>query len=115
MQLLNVVAQLVIAMTNARILEPRVEEKGCSFGEFNKHPFSTFDGSGGHLKAENWLNDIEEILKVTGNTKDSFKVMYTADKLSRQDKHWWEAKEELVGFRAERTIISTRFKEKFNN
>jgi hypothetical protein len=52
-------------MANAYELGQCVREQGCLFKDFYNHHFPTFDGTGGYLSVENWLNDIEELLEAT--------------------------------------------------
>ncbi|XP_041016169.1 uncharacterized protein LOC121258691 [Juglans microcarpa x Juglans regia] len=51
------------------------------------HP-PTFDGQGDATLAEDWIQDIEEILHVI-NCTDEQKVLYSAFKLTGEAKRWW--------------------------
>ncbi|KAF5465291.1 hypothetical protein F2P56_015311 [Juglans regia] len=51
------------------------------------HP-PTFDGRGDPTLAEDWIQDIEEILRVL-NCTDKQKVLYSAFKLTGEAKRWW--------------------------
>jgi hypothetical protein len=53
--------------------------------------FDGFDGPRDHISAKNWLNDMEELLEATG-CNASQNVLYTAYKLSREAKRWWQVK-----------------------
>jgi hypothetical protein len=69
-------------MAGTHVLGQCAGEHGCSFHDFYSHHFSTYDGTGGHLSVENWLNDIEELLETVGCTEEQ-KVAYTTFKLGR--------------------------------
>ncbi|KAF5472045.1 hypothetical protein F2P56_008793 [Juglans regia] len=51
------------------------------------HP-PTFDGRGDATLAEDWIQDIEELLRVI-NCTDVQKVLYSAFKLTGEAKRWW--------------------------
>ncbi|KAF5458598.1 hypothetical protein F2P56_022619 [Juglans regia] len=51
------------------------------------HP-PTFDGRGDATLAEDWIQDIEEILRII-NCMDEQKVLFSAFKLTGEAKRWW--------------------------
>jgi hypothetical protein len=59
--------------------------------DFCSHLLESFDGRGDHICAENWLNDVEELLAIIGCTNVQ-KVAYTTYKLTREAKCWWQDK-----------------------
>ena len=71
-----------------RLIRQPVEGTRCSLKDFCSHHSANFDGRGYHINAENWLNDVEELLTITGYTNEQ-KVAYIAYKLTREAKHWW--------------------------
>ncbi|XP_040996115.1 uncharacterized protein LOC121242296 [Juglans microcarpa x Juglans regia] len=64
------------------------EEDGCTIEQFNQMHPPTFDGRGDPTLAEDWIKDIEEILRVL-NCTDRQKVLYSAFKLTGEAKRWW--------------------------
>jgi hypothetical protein len=42
------------------------EGTGCSLKDFCSHHSESFDRRGDHICAENWLNDVEELLATLG-------------------------------------------------
>ncbi|GLT54837.1 hypothetical protein SLA2020_280010 [Shorea laevis] len=103
-------------MANAQVHEQQTEERGCSFRDFSGHTFPTFDGTGGFTEAENWLNDMEELLEATRCTLEQ-KVIYDAYKLSRVAKRWWQAQNMLLTMElgVDQSISWATFKEEFHN
>jgi hypothetical protein len=99
-------------MTQEREVRQPFAGQGCTFKNFYSHNSNSFDGTGDHISAENWLNDIEELLESTG-CNDSQKVPY---KLFGEAKRWWQAKTVLfileLGF--EQAITWKMFKDAFN-
>lgn len=78
-------AHLVEAMSNARVSRP------CTGGRARvpvPRYFPPFDGIGGHLDGENWLNNIELLLEATGCMEEQ-KVTCIAYKLLGEVKRWW--------------------------
>jgi hypothetical protein len=47
-----------------------IEGSSCSLNDFSSHHSESFDGRGDHINAENWLNDMEELLATTGCTNE---------------------------------------------
>jgi dihydroxyacetone kinase DhaKLM complex PTS-EIIA-like component DhaM len=81
---------------------------------YNHHPES-FNGRGDHNRAENWLNDVEELLAMIGGTNEQ-KVAYTAYKLIDQVKHCWQVKKVVLiaDLGSETTVTWNIFKHEFN-
>lgn len=91
-------------------------ESGCSLKDFCHHKPDSFYRKGDHISAENWLNDMEELLNLIGCTEGQ-KVMYIAYKLLGEAKRWWEVERNLLVMElgAESAITWTRFKKEFDN
>lgn len=102
-------------MANAQVHDQQTEERGHSFCDFSGHTFPAFDGTGGFIKVENWLNDMEELLEATGCTMEQ-KVIYAAYKLSGEAKRWWQAWKMLftMEFGVDQSISWATFKEEFH-
>jgi hypothetical protein len=83
--------------------------------DFCSHHSKSFDGRGNHISAENWLNDMEELLATTGCTNKQ-KVAYTAYKLTEKAKCWWQDKKVVLIAKlgSETTITWDTFKHEFN-
>ncbi|KAF5442076.1 hypothetical protein F2P56_024092 [Juglans regia] len=64
------------------------DEWGCTIEQFNRMHPPTFDGQGDATLAEDWIQDIKEILRVT-NCMDEHKVLFSAFKLTGEAKRWW--------------------------
>jgi hypothetical protein len=75
----------------------------------------SFDGKGDDTSAENWLNDVEELLATLGCTNEQ-KVAYVAYKLTKEVKHWWQNKKVVLvaDLGSETTISWEVFKHEFN-
>jgi hypothetical protein len=43
---------------------------GCSLKDLCSHHSESFDGRGDHIRAKNWLNDMEESLATLGCTNE---------------------------------------------
>jgi hypothetical protein len=80
-QVMDVIDQLVSALNRDRIARQLVKRTGCSLKDFCSHHLESFDRRGDHIHAENWLNDMEELLATTGCTNKQ-KVAYTAYKMT---------------------------------
>ncbi|GLT53613.1 hypothetical protein SLA2020_268730 [Shorea laevis] len=89
--------------------------QGCTFKNFCNHNFDGFDGTGDHISAENWLNNMEELLEATG-CNASQKVPYTPYKLFGEAKRWWQVKKVLfiLELGLEQDITWEMFKDAFN-
>jgi hypothetical protein len=83
---MDAIGQFVSALDRNRVGRKLVEVSGCSLKDFCSHHSEIFNGSGDHIKAENWLNDVEELLTTIGCTNEP-KAAYTAYKLMGEAKH----------------------------
>jgi hypothetical protein len=61
-QVMEAIGQLVSAIDRDRVARQPVKGTGCSLKDFCSHHSESFDGKGDHTSAENWLNDVEELL-----------------------------------------------------
>jgi hypothetical protein len=75
-------------MSNAHMSRPRTGGKARLLVP---RYFPPFDGIGGHLDGENWLNNIEELLETTSCMEEQkeHKVTCLAYKLFGEVKRWW--------------------------
>ena len=87
-QVIDTIGQLVSSLDRDRIVRQIAEGIGCSLKDFYSHHLESFDGKGDHIRAKNWLNNVEELLATHGCTNEQ-KVAYAAHKLTREAKHWW--------------------------
>jgi hypothetical protein len=87
-QVMEAIGQLVSAIDRDRIARQPTEGIGCSLKDFWSHHLESFDWKGDHISAENWLNDVEELLATLGCTNEQ-KVAYVAYKLTGEAKRWW--------------------------
>ncbi|XP_057958553.1 uncharacterized protein LOC131151320 [Malania oleifera] len=62
--------------------------QGCSIKEFMRMNPTAFIGGPDLVAAENWVQEIEEIMVVLDCT-DEQKVRYTTFKMTGEAKHWW--------------------------
>ena len=92
---MDVIGQLVSTLDRDRIARQPAAGIGCSLKDFCSHHSESFDGSGDHIHAENWLNDVEELLVTLGCTNEQ-KVAYAAHKLIREAKRWWQDKKVVL-------------------
>jgi hypothetical protein len=115
-QTMDAISQLVSALDRDRMARHPAAESGYSLKDFYHHKPDSFDGTGDHISADNWLNDMEELLNLTSCTKRQ-KVMYTTYKLSGEAKRWWGAQRNLLVMElgAKSAITWTRFKKEFDN
>ncbi|KAF5468917.1 hypothetical protein F2P56_013025 [Juglans regia] len=67
------------------------DEWGCTIEQFNRMHPPTFDGRGDATLAEDWIQDIEEILRII-NCMDEQKVLISAFKLTGEAKRLWISK-----------------------
>ena len=83
--------------------------------DFCSHHSESFDGRGDHINAENWLNDVEELLATTRCANDQ-KVTYTTYNLIGEAKHWWQDKKAVlvVDLGSKTTITWDIFKHEFS-
>jgi hypothetical protein len=84
-QVMEAIDQLVSAIDRDRVARQLVKGTGCSLKDFCSHHSKSFDGKDDHTSAENWLNDIEELLATLGCTNKQ-KVAYVGYKLIREGK-----------------------------
>jgi hypothetical protein len=94
-QVMDTIDQLELALDRDRLARKPVEGTGCSLKDFYSHHSASFDGRGDHISAENWLNDVDELLATTGCTNEQ-KVAYTAYMLTGEAKHWWQDKKAVL-------------------
>jgi hypothetical protein len=59
--------QFITAITDLRREAPRKEERGCPFKRFERLHTPLFDGKRDPIECENWLTDVEEILRFWWN------------------------------------------------
>ena len=114
-QVMDAIGHLVLTLDRDRITRQPIEGTGCSLKDFCSHHSESFDGRGDHIRDENWLNDVEELLVNLGCTNEQ-KVAYSAHKLTREAKLWWQDKKVvLVADLGSETAISWEvFKHMFN-
>jgi hypothetical protein len=84
-QVMEAIGLLVSAIDRDRVARQPVEGTGCSLKDFCSHHSESFNGKGDHTSAENWLNDVEEMLATLGCTNEQ-KVAYAAYKLTGEAK-----------------------------
>jgi hypothetical protein len=87
----------------------------CSLKDFCSHHSESFDGRGNHICAENWLNNMDELLATFGCTNEQ-KVAHAAYKLTGEAKCWWQDKKVVLvaDLGSEITISLKVYKHKFN-
>jgi hypothetical protein len=114
-QVMDAIGQLVSAIDRDRVTRQPAKGIGCSLKDFYSHHSKSFDGRGDHISAENWLNDLEELLATFECTNDQ-KVAYTAYKLTGEAKHWWQDKKVVLvaDLGSETSIPWEVFKHEFN-
>ena len=94
-QVMDAIGQLVSALDCDRIAKHPAKGTGCSLKDFCSHHSESFDGRGDHICAENWLNDVEELLVTLGCTNEQ-NVAYAAHKLTREAKCWKQDKKVVL-------------------
>jgi hypothetical protein len=67
---MEAIDQLVSAIDHDRVARQPVEGTGCSLKDFCSHHSESFDGKGDYTRAENWLNNVEELLATLGCTNE---------------------------------------------
>jgi hypothetical protein len=82
------IGQLVLAIDHDRVARQPAEGAGCSLKDFCSHHLESFDRRADHISAENWLNDVEELLASLRCTNEQ-KVAYATYKLTREAKCLW--------------------------
>jgi hypothetical protein len=94
-QVMEAIGQLVSAIDRDRVARQPVEGTRCSLKDFYSHRSESFDRKGDHISAENWLNDVEELLATLGCTNEQ-KVAYATYKLTGEAKRWWQNKKVVL-------------------
>jgi hypothetical protein len=114
-QVMEAIGQLVSAIDCDMVVRQPVDGTGCSLKDFYSHHSESFDGKGDHTSTENWLNDVEELLATLGCNNEQ-KMAYTAYKLTREAKRWWQDKKlVLIADLGLETVVSWEvFKHEFN-
>jgi hypothetical protein len=114
-QVMEAIGQLVSAINHDRVARQPAEGIECSLKDFCSHHSESFDGRGDHISAENWLNDVEELLATLRCTNEQ-KVAYATYNLTGEAKRWWQGKKVvLVAELGSETPISWEvFKHEFN-
>jgi hypothetical protein len=79
-QVMDAIGQLVSALDRDKVARQPAEGTRCSLKDFCSHYSESFDERGYHIRAENWLNDAEELLATLGCTNEQ-KVAYATYKL----------------------------------
>jgi hypothetical protein len=79
-QVMDTIGRLVLALDSNRIARQPVKGTRCSLKDFYSHHSESFDERGDHIRAENCLNDVEELLETLGCTNEH-KVAYAAHKV----------------------------------
>ena len=72
---MDAIGQLVSALDRNTIARQPTEGTRCSLKDFCSHHLESFDSRGDHIRAENWLNDVEEFLATLGCTNAQKVVM----------------------------------------
>ena len=106
---------MVSALDRDRIARQPAEGTECSLKDLCSHHSESFDGRSDHINAENWLNDVEELLVTLGCTNEQ-KVAYVAHKLTGEAKRWWQDKKVVfvTDLGSETAISWEVFKHEFN-
>jgi hypothetical protein len=114
-QVMDSIGQLDSAIDRDRIARQPVEGARCSLKDFCSYQVESFDGKSDHTSAENWLNDMEELLATLGCMNEQ-KVAYAAYKLTGEAKCWWHDKKVVLvaDLGSETTISWEVFKHEFN-
>jgi hypothetical protein len=114
-QVMEAIGLLISAIDHVRVARQPVEGTGCSLKDFCSHHSESFDEKGDQTSAENWLNNVEELLATLGCTNEQ-KVAYAAYKLTREAKRWCQDKKVVLvaNLGVETTISWEVFKHEFN-
>jgi hypothetical protein len=88
-QVMDTIGQLVSAIDRDWVARQPIEGIGCSLKDFYSHHLESFDWRGNHIRAENGLNDVDELLATVGCTNEQ-KVAYAAYK------RWWQDKKVVL-------------------
>jgi hypothetical protein len=73
-QVMDTICQLVLALDRDRVGRQPAEGTGCSLKDFCSHHLKSFDERDDHIRAENWLNDVE-LLATLGCTNEQKMLM----------------------------------------
>jgi hypothetical protein len=84
-QVMDMIGQSVSALDRDRVARQPVEGTGCSLKDFCSHHSKSFDRRGDYNCAENWLNDMEDLLATLVCTNEQ-NVAYAAYKLAGEAK-----------------------------
>jgi hypothetical protein len=57
-QVMDAIGLLVLAIDHDRVTRQPAKGTRCSLKDFCSHHSESFDGTGDHTSAENWLNDV---------------------------------------------------------
>jgi hypothetical protein len=114
-QVMDAIGQLVFALDLDKVARQPVKRTRCSLKNFYSHHSESFDRIGDLISAENWLNNMEELLATLG-CKNEQKVAYTSYRLTREAKRWWQDKKTMlfVDLGLEIAISWDVFKQEFN-
>ncbi|KAF5446946.1 hypothetical protein F2P56_032539 [Juglans regia] len=88
------------------------DEWGCTIDQFNRMHPPTFDGRGDPTLAEDWIQDIEEILRVI-NCTDEQEVLYSTFKLTGEAKRWWISERTIREVEGMKIVSWLHFKQIF--
>jgi hypothetical protein len=69
-QVMDVISQLVSAIDRDGVVRQPAKGTGCSMKDFCSHHSESFDRRGDHIRVENWLNDMVELLATLGCTNE---------------------------------------------
>ncbi|KAF5442826.1 hypothetical protein F2P56_035444 [Juglans regia] len=87
-------------------------EGGCTIEQFNRMHPPLFHGRGDPTLAEDWIQDIEEILRVLTCT-DEQKVAYATFKLTGEAKRWWISERTIREVKGTEIVNWPHFKQIF--
>ncbi|XP_035546584.1 uncharacterized protein LOC118348632 [Juglans regia] len=87
-------------------------EGGCTVKQFNRMHPPLFDGRGDPTLAEDWIQDIEEILRVLTCTEEQ-KVAYATFKLIGEAKRWWISERSIREAKGTEIVSWLHFKQIF--
>ncbi|XP_057952368.1 uncharacterized protein LOC131146651 [Malania oleifera] len=87
--------------------------RGCTFQQFTQANPPAFAGGPNPIVAEDWIQEIEELLGVLECTEEQ-KVKYATYKLVGEAKRWWRSAKMVEEQRPEPEVVTwSRFKEVF--
>jgi hypothetical protein len=73
----------VLALDRDRVARQPVEGTGCSLKDLYSYHLESFNGRDDHIRAENWLNDVEKLLATLGCTNEQ-SLAYATYKLTKK-------------------------------